>query len=103
MLIVYPKRKNKGLSPIQKFWTELGFWVTIILSFKNWLKYKAHLDSTKGRVKVNGVEFYVRDIKIVDGHIYLDGEYICPTTIECVSCSSKMGNTPSSRSSDPSS
>lgn len=100
MRITSPFKRKPGLTGLQRFWTELGFWVTIIVTFKNWLKYQAHLDSSKGRVTINGVTYYVRDIKIIDGHIYLDGEYVCPTEIKCLTCKSDPAP---SRNSNPSS
>jgi len=77
--IVLPRAFKTGLN---KFWAQLGFWVTIILSWKSYLAYREKVDSTKGYIKVNGKTYLAREVQIVDGHIFIDGEYVSPAAIE---------------------
>ena len=60
--------------------------MTIVVTFKEWLKYKSIEEANSAVVIVNGKKIRASKIEIKDGHIYADGIYVCPTDIEAVSC-----------------
>jgi hypothetical protein len=65
-----------------KFWNQLFFWVTVIISVKAWLEHRKQLTKHKVKISVNGKEYYAKHITVKDGHMFLDGRYIGPEDVD---------------------
>lgn len=99
MIKVTISRKLSSLEGITGFWGKLGFWVAVILTFKEYLRHQERLrqkglDSqpfpqrannqpipTSPSITINGKKVDARVVEIIDGHIYADGRYINPEEI----------------------
>jgi len=55
------------------------------VTFKEWLKHKSIQEANSAVVKINGREIKASSVEIKDGHIYVDGVYVCPSKVESVS------------------
>ena len=100
MIKVTISRKLSSLEGITGFWGKLGFWVAVILTFKEYLRHQEKLrrqgldaptpppppatpqpQPTLPSITINGRKVDARVVKIIDGHIYADGVYINPEEI----------------------
>lgn len=102
MIKVTISRKLSSLEGITGFWGKLGFWVAVILTFKEYLRHQEKLrrqgldapspppvtpqpqpqpQPTLPSITINGIKVDARVVKIIDGHIYADGVYINPEAI----------------------
>ena len=98
MIKVTISRKLSSLEGITGFWGKLGFWVAVILTFKEYLRHQEKLrrqgldaptpppatpqpQPTLPSITINGRKVDARVVKIIDGHIYADGMYINPEEI----------------------
>ena len=98
MIKVTISRKLSSLEGITGFWGKLGFWVAVILTFKEYLRHQEKLrrqgldvptpspttpqpQPTLPSVTINGKKVDARIVEIIDGHIYADGVYINPEEI----------------------
>ena len=66
--------------------------MTIIVTFKEWLKYKSIEEANTAVIVIDGKKIRVSKVEIIDGHIYADGLYVCPSNIECVKCEGPSKN-----------
>ena len=89
--IILPNSK-KSSNRLVGFFNALFFWVTIIVTFKEWLKYKTLAEANTAVIVVNGRRIRASKVEIIDGHIYADGMYICPSEIECLTCKDSSKN-----------